>query len=399
MFSRIISILKKIQSNGLGWLYNRLILEFRIPETPAGKKLKPFNVFVYKTFSVLTKPFQLILQKNASAQNTLYLFYDFEVCPITFNFCETLGMANAYRKTLNLDYLYIVFVPGSNDGLRKESVDYEQIIHKDSRHWRKYNLLFPLTHLIPACNGFSNCASREEADLIQKRVSPNIYPNGYSVMFPLDFPFYEGARNPSSDIMAVKATVTALHYVKRWLAQKALGRKTITITLRQYSYMPKRNSNLYAWAEFARKLDPKEYFVVIVPDTECMMHEPLTKLGEFEHFTEACWNIELRAALYESCYLNLGVNNGPFTLCWLNQKCRYLMFKVITEEAPQTTQKALEDAGFIPGQSPAFSTKYQKWVWEDDIETVIQREFFNFCLSFQSEPNEYKHYDQVLDIK
>ncbi len=384
MFSRIISILKKTKDKGLIWLYNRLILEFRIPETSLGKKLKPINIFLYTIFSTIAKPIQALLHKNASADNTLFLFYDFEVAPITFNFCETLGMANVYRKTLNLDYLYVVFVPGPNEGLRKERDDYEKVIDKNKRHWRIHNLLLPLTRLIPSCNGFSNCATREEAELIRKKIAHFIYPKHYSTLFPLDFPFYEGARSTSTDIMAIEATTTALSYVQQWISPRAKGRKTITITLRQYDYMSARNSNIEAWANISEWLTQENYFVVIIPDTDAAMSIPPDQLLKFTYFTEACWNIELRAALYESAYLNFGVNNGPFALCWLNKNCRYIMFKIITNEAPQTTEEALRKHGFIPGESPPFATKHQKWVWENDNFNVIQSEFKAMCKTLES---------------
>ena len=376
MFSIISSICKKIEKKGFKWFYRRLILEYRTPETYLGKKLKPINIFFYHLISMFSCFVRLFIKKDIISKKTLYFFYDLEVAPITFNFCETLGMANAYRKSLGLDFLYVIFVPGPSDGLREEMDDYEMIIDKNSRHWRRYHLLFPTTHLVPSCSGFSNCAFRFEAEQLYSKIPyNNIYPKDYSTQFPTIPLFYEGARNSSMDIMVIEATAKATQYIKQWLNIRALGRKTIVITLRQYLYMPKRNSNIEAWATFSRMLDPKEYFVVIVPDVEIAMGKPFTLLAEFTHFTEACWNIELRAALYETAYLNLGVNNGPFNLCWLNKKCRYVMFKVITEEVPQTTEEALKKAGFIPGESPAFALRHQKWVWESDITEVLEREF------------------------
>lgn len=311
--------------------------------------------------------------------DTLYLFYDLEIAPITFDFCWALVLADIHRKKLGLKHLQVVFVPGPSDGLRTEMVDYERVIDKEARYWRKSNLILPLTRLLPTCTGLIVCATRKEADFIHKKIAHHIYPPHYSTTFPVVHTINDASTHKSQAILALHATKAALKYTQQWIETRATGRKTIVITLRQYNYMPNRNSNLNAWLNFAHSLDPKKYFVVIVPDTEVAMYKPAADLIAFEHFTEACWNIELRAALYESCYLNLGVNNGPFALCWLNKHCRYLMFKVVTEDVPQTNTETLKKYGFVPGESPPFAQKYQKWVWEPDTEFIIKREFQAMC--------------------
>ncbi len=379
MLKRLISILKKTKKYGFIWAYRRTLLELRIPETPMGKKIIPMNQFIYGLFSILLNPMR-IFKRNEIMKKTLYLFYDLEISPVTFNFCETLSVANLHKNRLGLQYLYVVFVPGPYHGLRKESEDYERIIDVHSRLWRKRNILFPLTGLMPSCVGFTDCATRKEAEHIITQIPHhNVYPPSYSTMFPTCVSFYEGAQSHSLNTMALKATTCAMQYIAEWLKSRLLGRKLIVITLRQYSYMAARNSNLEAWENFSKSLDPQLYFVVIVPDTETALQKPEPKLSAFEHFREACFNIELRAALYESAYLNLSVNTGPFILCVLNKQCRYILFKIITESVPQTTKAAQIAHGFMPGHPPAFAQPYQAWVWEDDTEQTIQREFLRMC--------------------
>lgn len=375
MLKRLISIVQKTKEYGFIWAYHRALLELRMPETPLGKKIIPINQFIYGLFSILLNPMR-IFKKNELMKKTLYLFYDLEVSPVTFNFCETLSMAILHKQKLGLQHLYVVFVPGPYHGLRKESEDYECIIDVHSRLWRKRNILFPLTGLMPSCVGFTDCATRAEADhLIMQMPHNNVYPPGYSTIFPKYISFYKGAQSYTLDTMALKATMRAMQYIAEWLKPQLRGRKLIVITLRQYSYMAARNSNIEAWANFSKSLDPQLYFIVIVPDTEMAMQKPELALSEFEHFNEACWNIDLRAALYESAYLNLSVNTGPFVLCILNKQCRYILFKIITESVPQTTKAAQIAHGFMPGNPPAFAQPYQAWIWEDDTEFTIRREF------------------------
>jgi hypothetical protein len=385
MNSKMKTIVKKTHSRGWAWFWERIKEELRIPQTALGRNIKPINIFLYKTYCVLAAPFHVFSSFKPLNKDTLCVFYDLEVSPITFNFCEILGMANAKRIELGFKYIEIVFVPGSKDGLRAERADYEPVIDKESRHWRRYNILFPLTHLLPACSGFLNCATRKEAELIRRKMKPYIYPEKYHTVFPIAHNFFESARSSSKDLLALRATEQGLRYINQWLGYQSNGRKVITITLRQYNYMPQRNSNIAAWAEFAKSLDDAKYFVVIIPDTEQSLEGVNPVLSDFTHFNEACWNLELRAALYETAYLNLGVNNGPLAVCWMNQKSRYLLFKVHIEEVPQVSAQALAEYGLLPGGSPAFAMEYQKWVWKDDTFENIQDEFNKMCVIIDSQ--------------
>lgn len=139
--------------------------------------------------------------------------------------------------------------------------------------------------------------------------------------------------------------------------------------------MPARNSNHGAWLAFARRLDRTRYLAVFVPDTSQTLDGLPPEFGEFPVFSEAAWNIGLRMGLYEQAYLNLGVNNGPMGLCWLNERTRYITFKMLTESVPQTTAEYVASHGFELGASLPFATPYQRWVWEDDDLPVIEREF------------------------
>jgi hypothetical protein len=62
-------------------------------------------------------------------------------------------------------------------------------------------------------------------------------------------------------------------------------------------------------------------------------------------------------------------------LCWLNDTTRYLTFKILTPEAPQTSPRFARWCGFEPDRSLPFATPLQRWVWEDDSVAAIEREF------------------------
>ncbi len=357
----------------------RIVREFINPTTTTGKYLKPASLLVYY---LISKPIDFFYslsktEKNFS-KNCFYFFYDFEVEPVTYDFAWAVCIANAKREELGLTYLKIIFVPGRVQGLRKEAADYEAIVSSDTRRWRIYAIVLPIIKLLPCPCGITFCMTRDEANLIRKKQARFIYPEKYNATFPVPYSPKQAMQYPST-FSSLKADAKALEYVSEWLKEQAQGKKAIVITLRQYAYTQDRNSNVNAWAQFASALNQEEYFVIFVPDTEQSLLELSETLKDFNFFQPACWNLLLRSALYELAYLNLGVNTGPMSLCWLNSLCRYITFKTITENVPQASLKAMIDKGYIPGKNPSFVGSFQKWVWDEDHFNTIMKEFKLMC--------------------
>jgi hypothetical protein len=139
--------------------------------------------------------------------------------------------------------------------------------------------------------------------------------------------------------------------------------------------MPARNSQIAEWVSFAETVDPSRFFVVFVPDTNQTLNLP-TEIDGHTVFGEAAWNLSLRMALYERAFINLGVNNGPMGLCWLNARTRYITLRMRTEAVPQTTLAYISSLGFEPYRSLPFATRFQKLLWDEpDTVDVIRREF------------------------
>ena len=360
-----VSFIKKIRTRGIAWLLARLLQETQRRTSFVGKFLRPLILVAYWVIMLPINKRKALKSKKKTSTNTLYLFYDLEVSPITFDFAWALVLADCERKRRGLAYIQVVFVPGKKEGLREEDPEYEAQINQFTRSWRSHEILYSLCHLLPQCLGVTLCASREEANILCERVRPHVFPKYYNVIFPIAHTASQALafKDNTMSVMTLRATIPALHYIKQWLEPRLGNRKLITITLRQSSYMPVRNSNLSAWAEFAASLSAEEFYVVFLPDTEASLLKTPAFLRGFVCFMEPCWNLNLRAALYEISYLNLGVNNGVMALCWLNDTCRYITFKMLVPEAPQTTKESFKSHGFSIGASLPFAGKFQKWVW------------------------------------
>jgi hypothetical protein len=150
--------------------------------------------------------------------------------------------------------------------------------------------------------------------------------------------------------------------------------------------MPARNSNFPAWVAFARGLDASRYCPVFVPDTNDTIEGLPKELRDFVVFPEAAWNVPLRMALYERALINLGVNNGPMGLAWLNARVCYATLKIETADVPQSSLGFIRSFGFEPGKSLPFATPLQEWVWEDDTEEAITKTFRQLAERIESCP-------------
>jgi len=380
-------ILQKIQERGLHWLWPRLRKELRVPETVEGIYIRSWAVRVYALVVFVLSPLLFLAGQLFSGRaKTLYFFYDLDVCPITYDMADYLVLVELERRRRGLQWVYVYVVPGRNQGLRDEDADYEKIVDKSNRVWRLNNLVIPLFALLPTCAGYSICRNRMQATLLRLLAGRNVYPPTYWPSLPVGLfrrPILNAARQGVEVFPMFKAPEQSVKYVRQWLGARVGTRKAITITLRDYGADPLRNSNIRAWAAFARSLNPQAIVPIFVLDTETAMDPVPDVIKEFLVFPEAPWNPALRSALYELAYLNLAIVHGPTTLLWYNDHCRYVIF-FPRDNSTQTGTDYVKANGFIPGESLPFATPFQTWVWEPDEADVIQREFNQMCATIEN---------------
>ncbi len=330
----------------------------------------------------LLAPSRLVRRRHAGtseeSDDILYAFYDVQVAPITYDACWFAAAADLARRRRGLRRIHFVIVPGTKGGVREERAVYEAAVDAAQRIWRVHNVVIPILTLVPSCAGYTLLPDRRAAESLRAEAADRIYPEHYEPALPVSHHPSELLRlrpGERAGIGVLRGSAQGLRYVERWMAPRLRGRRVISITLRDYAFMTARNSNLDAWAAFARHLDPGTYLPVFVPDTERTLDPLPGELEGFEIFREASWNVGLRMALYQSSYLNLGVSNGPLYFAAMNDQVRVLMFKIITPSVPQTTEEFLRQLGFQIGAQLPFATPFQRLIWEDDALEVIEREF------------------------
>ena len=371
------SIAYTVRTEGLGWVLRRL--RYRTPATAPGRAV---HAFLRRGLGAVLMPARRLRRSVEGAfplsADALYAFYDLQVAPITFDASWFAAGAELERRRQGLRHIHFVVVPGKKDGLREERVAYEAAVDTPSRLWRLHNIVIPVLTLVPTWAGYTVLPSRETAATVRASTGKHVYPHHYEPVLPVGCHPSEilaAAREGAREMGVLRSPLQGLRFVERWATPRLRGRRLVTITLREHLFMAGRNSNLEVWTAFARRLDARRYFPVFVLDSERALDPVPAPLAELEIFREASWNAGLRMALYESSYLNLGVNNGPLFMCAMNARTRLLVFKIITPSVPQATEAFLRELGFdIGGQLP-FATQFQRLVWEDDTLEVIEREF------------------------
>jgi hypothetical protein len=381
-------LLHKLRTGGFRWLLRRLGEECRLPRTAAGQALKRNTRALRRAVVGRGHP-AAELPRNGSI---LYAFYDLAVAPVTFDFLWFLAGAELARRRAGLNGVHVAIVPGTHGGLRRESPEYEARVDAAARRARIQTILLPACALLPSLSGVTLAASRDQAERLAVEAAGAVFPYRYEPALP-NYPGpqepLQAAREEDASIGVLRATEQDLQAVDRLLAARGCTGRIVTITLRSYGYTPERNSNLTAWAAFARSLDPARFSVVFVPDQERCMEPAPEALRGFLVLPEAALVLGLRMALHERAYLNLGVNNGPMGLCWLNERTRYITFKILSDAAPNPSADYMKFLGFEIGRSLPFATPWQRWVWEEDELPIIEQAFGEMVerLDAQSTPH------------
>jgi hypothetical protein len=390
--TRLTSLKDTLRSEGLLWLLRRL--RHRTPFTPSGRAIH-FNLRrILGMLLTIPRAIKGLSGEPGlrNSEDILFAFFDLQVAPITYDASWFVAAADHMRRQRGLKRIHFVIVPGNNDGFREERAAYESTVDTATRQWRLYNIVFPILTLLPAFGGVTFLPNRGAVGTIRAAAQDRTYPEHYEPGLPVSHLPVELLGLSESDgqpIGVLRSPTQARRYIDRWIASRVDGRRLITITIRDYQFMPARNSNMQAWAAFAGRLNAAEYFPVFVLDTERTLDPSPEALAGFEILREASWNVWLRMALYETGYLNLGVNNGPLFMCMLNAQTRVLIFKIITPSVPQTTEELMSTLGFKIGGQVPFATPFQRLVWEDDTLETIEREFRDLVANI----DEVRHKD------
>lgn len=292
------------------------------------------------------------LARNMRTQpKVLTCVWDMAICPHYYDYVVFLNECERHRKKIEAEFIDVVIQPGPFQGFR----DAENPDNPGSREGMLYRVIMGMTRLLPSVRNLEVLKARRHI------TEEHVFPDGYTVNSP-NRHYGQDYHKYAEPIL--EASVSA----KRHIA-KAIHGKYVTITLRESTHWPTRNSNKSAWLDVARFLEKMGYVVIWVPDAESFG----ANLYSFD--------IDMRTALYEGAVLNLGINNGP-TLSMPFMNAKYMLFKMVTEDIPWTTREFHERWGTVEGPQP----NGRGWlIFEPDDYEIIIRELQKF---FNTQPLE-----------
>jgi hypothetical protein len=351
-------LIDKIRDHGLKWFIMRIARELQTPtrlwtQGPIDRLVKLKRRFF-----------------GPVRRDTRYLraVYDLEVSPNTYDFACFLVAAEIEATQRGLPGYEIVLLPKYRPDLYEH--DYAKVVDDFSQQWRVQALLVPLAHLSDRCKGILVAKDRKIATdyIAGQRVYPELY--GSWTLRGIDYvEFYR--RSAEAQFEGLSASEHARRAVSRWLAARKISKPQIVITLRGYGHDPARDSSIPDWQRLSRYVAELGFQPIIIPDADVATDDPSGGAFEGLHFLEACWNLDLRMAVYEAAYLNLFVNNGPAQLAALNRRCRYIIFKWATIRSPLATIEYHKGRGMEPGEPFAFALPWQRLVWEEDSFAIM----------------------------
>ena len=312
----------------------------------------------------------------------LHAFYDLEVCPITFDFVNFLILAELEKRRQNLQQLHIIIVPGANSGFRDDDTTF----NTHNKIWRLEQIAIPACWLMPEPVRLTVCRDRAELSEHFEPQPDHIFPIEYQPDSPRGDFLWAGiaaAAAIGEEIPRLRATEQGKAYITRWLSGLGKATRPVTITLRESSHRPERNSDITEWAKAAKKITELGFHPIIIRDTEKCFDLPHPQMKNFSHCPQAAVNLDLRLALYELSQTNLMVLNGPGVLCWLSENASYVMFRMITPNVENSSLAMLASMGLTPDSNLAIANPHQKLIWDTDSSEIIIQNFIHLTTTMR----------------
>jgi hypothetical protein len=336
----------------------------------------------YKYRRVLSRFKLLRMDSRSLAPKHGLAVFDLDSNPVTYNIFEFLELAQHELEAMGCKTASFVVLPNSRSFLRAtQDTPYRKIIGEFHTEWRLWNLVYQAVAFYPFFSGVNILSSRNEFSL--SHVRGPLFPIGYYPLgmrnLDVDALYIKYLKSPEQ-LIGIKVPHMALANLESYIVSfKIRKEKLITVTLRSHPYDEARNSNLKAWEEFAAWVSTMDYYLIVVPDQDTYFEGALVGYPALLRRVDSvfCWNIFLRAALYQIAACSFFVNNGPAILATFNHLSKYVVMNFLAPGSVVTNQNIQRRLGHLdyPDRLP-WSAPHQSVFHGPESFESLQTAFF-----------------------
>jgi hypothetical protein len=313
----------------------------------------------------------------------LLAVYDLAVLPYSFDIVHFICNAEIERIKNACDSIKFIFVAHAND----PAPDRLDLVGKENYWQYIYNVMLECVRCYSGKKSILIFNNREEfVDFYESMEDSNTtFPTSYD---PKNPPWYSGQNKlpvhcfgygieyfrQSSRYYCISPPNDQISLAQKWLNKECDGRIPVTITLREYNFSTNRNSSIKDWQQLVESYPEKQYQFIVLRDYDSLYTTPSISGKNVSYCNEAVIDASFRAALYQECELNLGVNNGPMMLAMQNRSANFIIFKIVCNARGCKLEEAEKSTGLRFNNNIPSPSKFQKLVWETDDFKILKRE-------------------------
>ena len=252
-------------------------------------------------------------------ESTLLAVYDLEKINCSFDFIIFFQNAILYQKKNNIKKLDLCLVKGSVNGFKKYQFLREKENVLENALFRLNNIVIPSIMMFRKYyDNFFLINDRKHADEFFRKYK-NFFPKGYNLNCEkrdyINQSIWKNLEKNYKDVELAKLDVSE-HLSQKILKKINTSKRIISITLRESSYHEHRNSLIREWKNFVTFLEKKNYFVIVIRDSEKIYLDNFFENNNL--FPQASYDLYLRSSIYKASYINYFVSCGPSIVCWCN---------------------------------------------------------------------------------
>ena len=308
------------------------------------------------------------MQKLFENKNKLYCFYDFQICPASYDFFTFLYSAEISRMRRGLKEIELVLIQGPVEKFRGDWIR-STIVNENFFN----NVILPGICILPSVTSFY-WISKNELD-IETVPNGQRFPRGYRLSSPIDE--YRAHELVAAKIRGDRPSFfSAPEYAKtvvdNFIKQTIGGAPFVTVTAREidrFNVNSTRNFDKKLWKNIFQEIKNIGVTPILIRDTKNAFDQPVFK--DIVEANIASVHLPCRVALYEKAVLNFSRINGPASLLLFGKGHSMIFAKFDDDSTPVSRKWFSEHFGMDSGSQFPMTTTRTDYVWEPESAALI----------------------------